>query len=90
LRCSPLELEGDLLLDRHHAVGQEAVQAEGLALVGAEGEVLGQQPIGEEVGARDSDLGRTAGGDGVVGRGERAHRRRGYALGSPRRPAVRA
>ena len=43
-----LELEVDLLLDREDAVRQEAAQAEGVALLLAEREVLGEQASAEE------------------------------------------
>ena len=47
-----LELELDLLVDRQDPVGQQAAQAERLALVRREGQVLGQQPGAEEGRAR--------------------------------------
>ena len=75
LDAQVLELELDLLLDGQDAVGQQAAQAEGLALVGREGEVLGQQPAAEQRRAGQGDACRAAGGDVVERGGQRAHRR---------------
>ncbi len=79
-----LELERDLLLDGHHAVGQQAAKLEGLALIGAEGEVLGEEPIGQQGRAVERNPRRAPGDDGVVGRWQRAHRVRAYASGRGR------
>ena len=74
LPAQPLQLEGDLLLDGHDVVRQQAAQAERVALVRREGEVLGEQPVGEERRAAERDLRRASGGDRVVRRWQRAHR----------------
>ena len=74
LPAQPLQLERDLLLDGHDVVRQQAAQAERVALVRREGEVLGEQPVGEERGAAERDLRRASGGDRVVRRRQRAHR----------------
>ena len=55
LAAQVLELELDLLLDGQDAVGQQAAQPEGVALVVGEGEVLGQQPAAEERRPRQGD-----------------------------------
>ena len=70
-----LELELDLLLDRQDPVGQQAAQPERLALVGREGEVLGQQPAAEE--RRPGERDRSPGGRRAMssnGGGQRLHR----------------
>jgi hypothetical protein len=64
LAPDPLELERDLILDRHDVIGQEPMQAERVALVGRECEVLRQEPMVEERAAVDADPGRLARGDG--------------------------
>ena len=78
-----LHLERHLLLDRHHPIREQPAQLERVALVLGEGEVLREQPVREERRAAQADVRRAAGGDGVVGRVEGAHRSRGYG-----RPAV--
>ena len=62
-----LPLELDLLLDGLDAVGQHASQAEGLALVLAEGQVLGEEACAQQLEAAQVDLGRPAGDDGREG-----------------------
>ena len=52
-RCS--SSSSHLLLDRQHPVGQQTAQAEGLALVGREGELLGQEPAAEQGRAGEPD-----------------------------------
>ena len=59
-----LPLELDLLLDGLDAVGQHAAQPEGLALVLAEGEVLGEEAGAQQLEATQVDLGRPTGDDG--------------------------
>ena len=76
LAAEVLELEVDLLLDRQHAIRQQAAQSEGVALVVAEREVLGQQPAAEERRPGQGDRGRA---------GPRRSRRTGRGAGaSPR------
>ena len=55
-----LPLELDLLLDGLDPVGQHAAQPEGLALVLAEGEVLGEEACAQQLEATQVDLGRAA------------------------------
>ena len=68
-----LELEGALLLDGQDPVGQQAAQAERLALVGREGEFLGQQPAAEEGRSGEPDRRRAAGRDVGIRVGQGAH-----------------
>ncbi len=75
LAAEVLELEVDLLLDRQDAVGQQAAQPERVALVVAEGEVLGQQPAAEERRPGQRDRRRPAGGDVVERGGQGTHPR---------------
>ena len=56
-----LELELDLLLDRQDPIGEEAPKPEGVALVLAEGEVLGQQAAAEQRRPRQPDRCRATG-----------------------------
>ena len=70
-----LELELDLLVDGQDAVGQQAAQPERVALVLAEGEVLGQQPAAEERRPRQGDRRGPTGGDVVVWGGQGTHPR---------------
>ena len=69
-----LELQDDLLLDRQHAVGQQAAKPEGVALGVGEGEVLGQQPAAEESRPGERDLRRPACRDRIERGGQWAHR----------------
>ena len=65
-----LELELDLLVDGQDAVGKQAAQPERVALLLAEGEVLGEQPAAEERRSRQRDGGWPSGRDVVdTGRG---------------------
>ena len=70
-----LELELDLLVDRQDAVREQAAQPERVALLLAEGKVLGEQPAAEERRSRQRDGGRTSGRDVVVRGGEGTHPR---------------
>ena len=82
LAAQVLELELDLLVDGQDPVREQAAQVERVALVGREGEVLGQQPAAEERRPGQPDRGRTAGGDRVEGLGQRSHQPR-IAGGQP-------
>ncbi len=79
LAVQPLQLEAHLLIERHDPVRQQAAQPERRPLVLGEREVLGQQPVREQGRAVELDRRRPPGGDVVVRRGKRTHRRRGYA-----------
>ena len=70
-----LDLEVDLLLDRQDAIRQQAAEAEDVALLRREGEVLGEETAGQERRARDVDRRRQARGDPIEGRRQGAHRR---------------
>ncbi len=71
------ELELDLFLDAHDPVGKEPMEVERLALIGAEGEVLGEEAIAQQGRPTQGDVGRTAGNDGIKGCWQGSHRVRG-------------
>ena len=73
LALDVLPLQLHLLLDDEDLVGQQAAQAEGLPLILAEGEVLGEQPRTQQPGASQVDLGRSSGDHRSDGFGEGLH-----------------
>ena len=89
LATEVLDLQLDLLLDRHDAVREQATQAERIPLRQGKGEVLRQHPARQKVRPRHVDLGFEAGGEPVERSGEGSHRvndsgRRGSAARATR------
>ena len=63
LAAHVLPLQFDLLLDRLDLVRQQTSQPEGLTLVLAKGEVLGEEAGAQQSGATQVDMGRPTGDD---------------------------
>ena len=78
-----LELEVDLLVDRQHAVRQQPAKPERVALGRRERQVLRQQPAAKQGRARELDLGRAAGRDGIERGGEGTHASEHTGRGGP-------